>query len=139
MDPLSTTASVIAVVTAALRCAKTIREIICGIRDGPTYVQELGMKMSDIRDLLNQLKAVGQRITGNEFDELKATMQRCANDLAMFEEKILKLREVPGEKKWAIVNKRIKATLKEDDFLSMGRRVTQYIETIGVQLEIIGT
>jgi hypothetical protein len=139
MDPLSTTASVIAVVTAALQCAKTIREIVCGIRDGPTHIAELGTKMSDIRDLLKQLKAVGQRITGNEFDDLKATMQRCASDLATFERKILKVREVPGEKKWAKVKKRIKATLKEDDFLSMGRKVAQYIETIGVQLEIVGT
>jgi hypothetical protein len=139
MEPLSTTASVIAIVTAALQCTKTIHEIICGIRNGPTYVQELSVKMSDLRGLLNQLKVVGHRITGDQFDELKATMQRCANDLAIFEGKILKLREVPGEKKRAKVKKRIKAMLKEDDFLSIGRKVTQYIEMIGVQLETVGT
>jgi hypothetical protein len=100
MDPLSTTVSVIVVVTAASQCAKTIHSIISGIRDGPTYIQELDKQMRDIHDILNELKNLGERIIANKFVGLEKTIQRCANDLAMFEGKVIKVREVHGEKRW---------------------------------------
>jgi len=138
MDGLSVAANIISIVTAGVRSAVVIREILNGIKDGPAHVRELGIKVDEVSGLLKQLKVLQQHVSGNELDELSTMTQRCAAELETFEGKISKLRNVPGDRRWAKVRKGLKTILKEDDFLSMSRRLSHYIGVFGVQLGILG-
>jgi predicted nuclease with TOPRIM domain len=139
MEALGATASIIAIVTAALHSAKTIRDILSGIKDGPTHVRELEAKTEDLRGLLKQLRNLENRQSGAEFDELRASARRCAVDLHEFGEKLAKLQNVPGDRRWAKVRNGVKSMLREDDFVCMGRKLSHYVDFFTAQLGILGT
>jgi hypothetical protein len=139
MEALGATASILAVVIAALRSAKIIHELLDGIKNGPTHIGELNSKIETLSGLLGQLERVGQRLSGKDIDELKKSTSRCADDLLTFRNKLSKLQNTPGEKSWDRVKKVVKSTLKEEDFLSMGRRLSDYVGVFTVQLGAIGT
>jgi hypothetical protein len=138
MDPLSLTAGIIAVVTAALQSTRVIKDVLGGIKDGPAHIHELTNLMDDLRGLLKQLRDLGNRTRGGAFDELKALTSRCADDLQVFEAKISKLRNIPGDKRWAKVRKRLKAVIREEDFLSMAKNMDRYINVFSAQLGVMG-
>ena len=85
MDGLSVAANIISIVTAGVRSAVVIREILNGIKDGPAHVRELGIKVDEVSGLLKQLKVLQQHVSGNELDELSTMTQRCAAELETFE------------------------------------------------------
>jgi len=137
MEALGAAASIVSLVTAALQSAKVIQEILSGIKDGPTLINELTSKLSDLRGLLPQLERL-QSTSGSTIDELRRTTERCAGELQMFEAKLAKLRNVPGDRRWAKVRKGLKTVLKEDEFSSMRRKLSDYMNSFTVQLGVIG-
>ncbi|KAF8248642.1 ankyrin [Wilcoxina mikolae CBS 423.85] len=136
MDPLSPAASVVAIITAALNSAKFIHQIIRSIKDGPHHILELSAKLSDLQGILRQLQSFDR--SGNAFDELRQFMAPCANDLANFERKLAKLNDIPGEGRWAKIRRGVGIMLREDDFLSMNRKITHYIDILTVQVGMFG-
>jgi len=136
MDPLGAAASVFAIITAAVHSAKVIHKILRDIKDGPNYILELSTKVNDLQGILAQLQNLNQ--SGNAFDQLKKSMAPCADDLAIFERKLAKIRNIP-EGRWANIRRGVRLILREDDFLSMNRKISHYIDILGVQVGIVGT
>ncbi|KAF8528325.1 ankyrin repeat-containing domain protein [Trichophaea hybrida] len=116
MYVLGAAANIVSLVTVALQSAKVIQEILSGIKDGPTLINELTSKLSDLRGLLLQL------------ERLPSTSGT----------KLAKLRNVPGDRRWAKVRKGLKTMLKEDEFLSMRRKLGDYMDSFSVLLGLIG-
>jgi len=84
MEAVGVAASIIQLITAALQSAKAIQTVLSGIEDGPAHVNELSTKLGDLRGILPQLQSL-QSTSGNAFDELMRSTQRCATDLQVFE------------------------------------------------------
>ncbi|KAF8241495.1 hypothetical protein K440DRAFT_642216 [Wilcoxina mikolae CBS 423.85] len=136
MAALGIAASIIAVITAALQSAKVIHQILSGIKDGPHHVVELSTKVNDSQAILKQLQNFDR--SRNVFDELKKSIVPCADDLAVFETKLAKLQNTPGEGRWVRIRKGVGIVLREGDFLSMHRKISHYIKVLGVQVGIVG-
>ena len=140
MDPLSGTASVIAVVTAALQSGIAIHKAVAGIRDGPEQVARLASAVEDLNGLLRQLStmpAVSQDNRPEDLPELREAMVRCAKDVESFNKKLAKLAVVPTDKTLRKAWKQVNSLVRKDEFRDMRQSVLHHISSLTSQLSVL--
>jgi len=137
MDPLSGTASVIAVVTAALQTGIAIHKAVSGIRDAPQQVSRLASTFDDLNSLLHQLADILTCSPDEQSGDLSKLVDRCVADINAFKGKLAKLNAAPGERPLSRTWKRVKKFIHQDEFGGMGLVVRDHITSLKFQLDVL--
>ncbi|KAF8534015.1 hypothetical protein BDD12DRAFT_897238 [Trichophaea hybrida] len=136
MDAVSATASIIAIIGAALNSLNAITRILGGIKDGPAHIQDLIVKMKDLESLLVQLQSLQQGTHGRGvgFNELAILTRRCWDDLHSFESELVKHHIGLGGGGWRALREGIRAMLGREKFHKMGQKMSDYYDVFTAQL-----
>jgi hypothetical protein len=77
--------------------------------------------------------------SGKTFDELENFMNPCRTDLSEFQGKLATFQSSPGDGMRDKIRKGVGIMLREADFVDMDRKISHYIDVLGVRVGIIGT
>ena len=135
MDPLSGTASVIAILGLSLQSIQVIYQAISGVKDGHEAIQHILDVLKTLESLLQQLKSLR---TGFESDaDLPVLVQKCAADLEILERKARKVRILPTDKKLSKAWTGIKLILGKNDVTRMRDVLQAHVASLALQLSIL--
>jgi ABC-type transport system involved in cytochrome bd biosynthesis fused ATPase/permease subunit len=142
-DPLSITASVIAVTTLAYTSSKMLYQTISGIQDAPEALAHL---KTDVETLCDTIHSLQQGFEGKDADaalsesqksnlrEIKPTLEACHNACNAFKAKVDKLthRSTEGHVSW---RDRLKIQFQEKEVTAFQARLGSYKSTLAIAVE----
>jgi hypothetical protein len=139
MEVIGATASIIGIV-GALKAIRAIWTVLNGIKDGPSHISELTVKMNDLQRLLDEINSIISKWPGRRsFTDLENLAQRCETELAEFETELLsKMQPVSADGRWAKLGKGFKSFLQEDNCTKLSQTIGSYIDLFGAHLAAIG-
>lgn len=136
MDPVGTTASLIAILGLALQSAKTIHQAISDFRDREEVVQRALRNLSSLQSLLQQLSELRDGLVTDA--RLPILIKHCKVDLDRFEVEIAKFRTLRSDKMIQKAWKRFKSTMLGSEGLAqIGNTMQAHVTVLGLQLHIL--
>ncbi|KAE9363369.1 hypothetical protein N431DRAFT_141622 [Stipitochalara longipes BDJ] len=151
-DPLSITASIIAVATVALQSTKFIYETVSSLRDGGKEFRQADQALQSLCDILAQVQGLARQQSGSSgsishgsdsssnseafFKELEITVKNCGDDLKPLVDEVERWKAAKtGENKVASALKRY---IKRSDLRKILKVVSRQIQVLNVHLSIAG-
>lgn len=141
MDPLSITASVIAVATLAYNGSKTIHDLTKGYKDSSKTFEELEIDIEGLNDVLLSLRSIGGTNQGASFSqaqllclkEAEPALKSCSDACKSFKSKVEKLMSNSTPEH---ISKRDKFMLqfKSNDIATFRIQLSSYKSTLTIAL-----
>jgi hypothetical protein len=127
-------ASVIAFITIAVQSAKTITNVITGIRDAPENVRRAEKTVAMLEETLKQLGQCHAVIEATPAQDIGARIKDCSDDMAAYVSLLRKLQllhtDSPSRRAW----KRFRTVFNEKDLDRMTTVVGTHASTLGLWL-----
>ena len=142
-DPLSVSASVIAVATFAYSSSKTLFETLKGIRDAPKTFQDLSTDLGALQEVLGLLKArLDPGGQGGAFSEaqisclehLTTPLRACSDACSEFKSKLDGLTSHSNDRHTSFRD-RLKLHFQDKEITAFKFRVASYKQTLSIALE----
>lgn len=122
MDPLSITASIIAVLSVVGKILSTFHEYSCAVKNAPKVLSKISERIKSLEDVLITLKPLASKLEDTDLAAqtqlaaLNAPLALCLKQLKALEQK-LALRSLDGQlvPKWKALILALRWKLKEKD------------------------
>ena len=140
MDPLSTTASVIAILTVAVNSVQFISRIVNGsnhYRDLARTVDRLHSTLKQIADVIEKNKQTDGTNDGSAWRGLRTAAYACVDDLQELQGDLLKSKRT-DEKSIRGVCSTLKTALDPSKLKNADRILNLHIQQLGLQLLVLG-
>ena len=142
-DPLSVSASIIAVVTVAYSSTKTLFEAVKDIRDAPKTFQDLSTDLQALQEVLRllgvRLDSSGQGQPFSEaqilcLDHLASPLSACSDACSEFKLKLEGMMRHSNDRHTSFRD-RVKSHFKDKEITAFRFRLVSYKQTLSIALE----